>query len=237
MCEKSLPARSVQATSPPDPSVSEQSGRTVSNPPPLLASLRSDRRVQRTKRRLKGALAELLAEREYDRITVQEIVDRADVGRSTFYAHFESKEDLLFAGVERHLRLMVEAPPAGFSAEDDARRLRFSLPLLRHVRLQRRFFEATILGGSDARLRQISAGIMTDLVSAELARLDADLEGVGEAARLTRAEARSGSSRALVGAFMGLLDWWLRSADHLPAEAVDALFQRAAWGVLRARET
>ena len=190
-----------------------------------------DRRVRRTKRRLKEALAELIAERDYDGITVQDIVDLADVGRSTFYAHFESKEDLLFAGVDRHLMLLVEMPPPGVSEAEDASRFRFSLPLLLHVRLQRRFFEAAILGGSDSRLRQISAGIMTDMVRVELDRLGhcvLDQAAPG----LSPAESRAGSARAVVGAFMGLLDWWLRSADHLPAEAVDEIFQRVARGAI-----
>lgn len=207
------------------------------NPAPV------DRRVRRTRRLLKEALLELLAERDYDAITVQEIADRADVGRSTFYAHFESKEDLLFAGVDRHLMAFVEEVPHGVDAESDGRRFRFSLPLLRHVRLQRRFFQATILGGSDARLREVSGGIMTDMVLAELERLESDSDGLASArdprsgtdlrsgTAATRRERRMATARAVVGAYLGLLDWWLRSADHLPAEAVDEIFQRLASGL------
>ena len=196
-----------------------------------MPETRIDRRVQRTKRRLKQALAELLTEHDYDRITVQDIVDRADVGRSTFYVHFESKEDLLFAGVGRHLMTLTEAPPPGVSPEDDAVRFRFSLALLRHVREHRRFFEATILGGSDSRLREISAGIMTEMVLAELDRLEplvATETSTGSGFR--SGQPRVGYARAVVGAFMGLLDWWLRSSAHQSAEAVDELFQRFARG-------
>jgi AcrR family transcriptional regulator len=59
-----------------------------------------DRRVRRTKELLRGALLALVQEKGYDRLTVQDIIDRADVGRSTFYAHFRDKEDLLFYGLE-----------------------------------------------------------------------------------------------------------------------------------------
>jgi AcrR family transcriptional regulator len=55
---------------------------------------KTDRRVQRTHELLQKALIELLGEREYDAITIQDIADRANVGRTTFYLHYRSKDDL-----------------------------------------------------------------------------------------------------------------------------------------------
>jgi len=54
----------------------------------------SDRRTQRTRRRLSSALVELVKEKRFDDITVQNVIERADVGRATFYSHFRDKEDL-----------------------------------------------------------------------------------------------------------------------------------------------
>lgn len=54
----------------------------------------TDRRIQKTLQLLQTALAELISEKEYDDITIQEILDRANVGRSTFYTHFENKDQL-----------------------------------------------------------------------------------------------------------------------------------------------
>ncbi len=65
-----------------------------------MAIEKVDRRVRRTKNMLRDALLSLIKEKGYERITVQEIIDRADVGRSTFYAHFRDKEDLLVYGLE-----------------------------------------------------------------------------------------------------------------------------------------
>ncbi len=62
-----------------------------------------DRRIQRTKKLLSDALIALVLEKGYENITIQDIIDKANVGRSTFYAHFESKEQLLFAGQD-HLQ-------------------------------------------------------------------------------------------------------------------------------------
>lgn len=57
-----------------------------------------DRRIERTRHGLADALIALVLEKGYEAVTVQDIIDRANVGRSTFYAHFENKEQLLFSG-------------------------------------------------------------------------------------------------------------------------------------------
>src|SRR5690242_18084253 len=59
-----------------------------------------DRRVERTRQSLQNALSELILEKGYEHVTVQDVIDRANVGRSTFYAHFEDKEQLLLSGFE-----------------------------------------------------------------------------------------------------------------------------------------
>ena len=56
-----------------------------------------DRRIQKSKKYLSDAFIALILEKGYEAVTVQEMIDRANVGRSTFYAHFESKEQLLFS--------------------------------------------------------------------------------------------------------------------------------------------
>jgi len=67
-----------------------------------------DRRQQRTRRQLSHALVELIQEKRFDDITVQNVIDRADVGRSTFYTHVRDKEDLLQQDWERFLNAFSE---------------------------------------------------------------------------------------------------------------------------------
>ncbi|MFI6171000.1 TetR/AcrR family transcriptional regulator [Nocardia sp. NPDC051052] len=77
----------------------------------------TDRRVRRTKSLLHRALIELMLERGYDRISVRDILHRADVGRSTFYAHFRDKDDLLLLSSTDYLRAAVTAPGTDAGAD------------------------------------------------------------------------------------------------------------------------
>lgn len=60
---------------------------------------KTDRRIQRTRQLLRDSLMALIIEKGYDSITVQNITDRANVARATFYLHFTDKDDLLFSGM------------------------------------------------------------------------------------------------------------------------------------------
>jgi AcrR family transcriptional regulator len=70
-----------------------------------------DRRIRRTRRSLHEALISLVLDKGYERITVQDILDRADIGRSTFYAHYRDKEALLTATFD-DMREQLEAEAA-----------------------------------------------------------------------------------------------------------------------------
>src|SRR5581483_3801219 len=66
----------------------------------------SDARTLRTRQRLGSAMISLIAEKPIDDITVQEVLKRAGVGRSTFYLHFRDKNDLLLCQLEQFLEFM-----------------------------------------------------------------------------------------------------------------------------------
>jgi len=197
-----------------------------------------DRRVGRTRRRLKEALLELIQERSYDAITIEDITARADVGRSTFYSHFDSKEDLLFAGFDHWLLSLAESvPPAQGIAHLGGGRvhLHFSLPFLHHVRSQKRFFEAIIVGTSDVRIRRKTTALLVHTVQRELARgASVPRSGAAGSGR-AGAEAelvRDAQAHGVVGAFLGLVAWWLDAGGQLDAEAIDRVFQDMVRGTV-----
>jgi len=65
---------------------------------------RHERNKRRTRKQLEQAVFELLLEKGYDAITIQDIVDRADVGRGTFYLHFHDKEETVWSLVKQSLQ-------------------------------------------------------------------------------------------------------------------------------------
>src|SRR5512146_1858832 len=98
---------------------------------PLHSKTVADRRVQKTQNLLRAALISLIAEKPYDSIVVKEILDRANVGRSTFYMHFRDKDDLLVSGMYE----MVGPPPVTtgpYPGKGYDRLLWFSLPVFEH---------------------------------------------------------------------------------------------------------
>jgi len=62
-----------------------------------------DRRVEKTKQAIIEAMENLMEKKRYAQITVQEIIDEANVGRTTFYAHFPTKDDLLHTCIDKHM--------------------------------------------------------------------------------------------------------------------------------------
>ena len=74
----------------------------------MRAKKKNDPRTQRTRHSLTHAMVDLVTEKRFDDITVQNLIDRADIGRSTFYTHFRDKEDLFQKNWERFLDFCVD---------------------------------------------------------------------------------------------------------------------------------
>jgi len=177
--------------------------------------------VQRTRRALREALIALILERGWDGFSVQDVCDRADVGRSTFYTHFADKEDLVVGGFE-DLRRTLRAPFATRGGEP-ARSFRFSRGLIEHAREQQRLFRAVIGKRSGQLVQKKFRELVLDLVREELGAL------------LAPGFRREATVVFVAGAFVEILTWSLEAKSTLPPEEVDALFHDLATPVLEAQ--
>lgn len=187
-----------------------------------------DRRVQRTRQLLGEALVALIREKGFAALSVQEIIDRANVGRATFYAHFDNKEDLLMTGLEglraslkerQRLALARGGPP-----ED--RLLAFSHELFAHTDGHRDLFRAMVADRSVGLLQQVFHRLIVDLVRDDVKAL------------LARPGAGSPPTEPAVqfvaGGLYGLLMWWLEARVRPGVAEVDALLRRLALPAVRA---
>jgi AcrR family transcriptional regulator len=178
------------------------------------ARSRPDRRVARTRTALKEALTDLILEKGYEAVTVQHVIDRADVGRSTFYAHFVDKDDLLMAILAD---LEVPGPDTSTWTPDDPA-FGWTLELFRHFGSGQRLFKAVASSQSGALARRETTRRLEELARAELSRL--------KVARKLDPFRLETVTRFLVGTFIGFMDWWMREEnEHLPAEQVDRAFR------------
>ena len=177
-----------------------------------------DRRVKRTRTSLLIALLDLIVEKGYEEVTVQDIVDRANVGRSTFYTHFLDKRELLLSGVEElHSFLSQQRAALEGSAVASARLFRYSLPLFQHI--QRNFRVCRVLLGSNSgaigepHMRRI----LTDLVRQDIA--------VFVPPNLAPTIPLDVVVHYTVSAFIGLLTWWTDEQLPCSPEEIDRQFR------------
>ena len=187
-----------------------------------LAKDAIDRRIPRTRAMLQHALTSLILKKGYEAITIQDICDEANVGRSTFYAHYTSKDDLKRKGFERLRKELVdrqrEARVASGQLKD--RSLGFSLTMFEHARDHLDLYRALVGGhGGAVSLGQIRQ-ILSDLVRNELAAT------IGKNSADT--VPRELVVQYIVGAFMAVMTWWLDGGAKLPPERIDAIFRRLA---------
>lgn len=182
-----------------------------------------DRRVLRTRAALFDALVRLIRRKDYDLVTVEDILAEADVGRATFYAHFTSKDDLLRRSLDRLRQLLL-------AAHDPA--LRAPFPLDPRWSPSRALFEhmaefadvqAALAGGRGAAvlrnaIEEVVAGVLREtLPPGPVGGISRDL-----------------AILHVVSTVDTVFRWWLERRGELPPQEADALFRQLAFAGLPA---
>jgi AcrR family transcriptional regulator len=181
-----------------------------------------DRRVARTRTTLQHALMSLILKKDYEAITVENICDAANVGRSTFYAHYTSKDDLKRSGLEHLRALLVDRQREALATPGHirGRSFGFSLAMLEHARDHADIYRALSRGrgGSVAlgAIRQILGDLVRDELAAAVDKNSAP------------AVPHELAVQYFVGAYMAVLTWWLDGGAKRPPQQIDAMFRRLA---------
>jgi len=187
-----------------------------------MATKPIDRRVARTRTMLQQAHISLILKKGYEAITVDDICDAANVGRSTFYAHYTNKDDLRRSGLEHLRKELVDRQKDALAKSGNIRdrSLGFSLTMFEHARDHIDLYKALVGGRGGAIALGTIRQILSDLVRNELAatvdKKSADVIP------------REFVVQYVVGSFMAVMTWWLDGGAKLPPQRINVMFRRLA---------
>jgi len=181
-----------------------------------------DRRVQRTRQLLRESLFTLIQERGFEKVSVQDIIDRANIGRATFYAHYDNKEDLLFSGFDTLRTSLRTRQRVALAGKDggDGRLFAYSHDLLSHVYEHRHLFQAMVGESSGTATQKALHRLAVSLVRDDLRAVQYRL---GDPTISNEAVVEF-----IAGGLFGLVMWWLSGKTMLSIDEVDSLFRSLA---------
>jgi AcrR family transcriptional regulator len=187
-----------------------------------MKTLKHDRRSRRTHRLLAGALVALLSEHRYTELTVQDILDRADIGRTTFYRHYWDKDDLLASEMERVIEVLSRQ--ANTSTRDRVLPLP-SFGIFQHVQEQHALYRALVHGQAiDMLLTTIKTRLREQVEQHWHQILAKPIDDLS--VRVT--------AQSVVGTFVTLLQWWMENDMPLSPAQMDVYFHQLTLPGVRA---
>jgi AcrR family transcriptional regulator len=186
-----------------------------------------DRRIQKTRIALHEALISLMQQKKYEWIAVQDILDQANVGRSTFYMHYRDKDELLIDGLNDLFETLRESQKAiPESAKKHERVIGFSSALFHHAYGHRKIFKMLVGGRGWDIFRNRMEEILMQLIKEEAKPLY---------------KKRDNSFELLVyflaSSFLTVWNWWLSKKTPLQPDEIDSLFRQIVSPVLAANLT
>ena len=179
---------------------------------------KKDQRVRRTRDRLGDALMELLVQKPFDDITVNDVLDRAGVSRSTFYTHYRDKTDLFLSDAEDFFEGMATAL-SRFG--DKSERVAPVQELAAHIAEVRPFYNALVESGRMHDVMELGQGHFARGIEQRLNEMPR--------ARAIPTDRRGGIAHGLAGSLFSLLTWWVQHGMTSPPGEMDKLFHRLVW--------
>lgn len=187
-----------------------------------MPEAKKDRRVQRTRQLLESAMVSLIKEKGFEALTVQDIIDRANVGRSTFYSHYKSKDDLMKGSVEMLRsslrRLQLQARSGTMSRERYL--FAFSREFFVHAEQHRDVFAVMMGERSGTMFQQHLHRMLGTLVRDDLRSI--------RGRRSRDAVQVEAVTQFVVGGLIGLATSWVNETRQLSADEIDTLFRQMA---------
>ena len=179
---------------------------------------KTDARVRRTRDALGDALVALMQEKPFDTITVQDVLDRAHVSRSTFYSHYSDKDDLLMSDAEEFFERLSMA----LSAHGDKSDRVFPVQeFFTHLADVQPFYKAPVKSGRFQENMELARGHFARGIERRLSELPRG--------RSIPTNELPAIAFTHAGALLSLLTWWLDRGMREPPEQMDALFHRMLW--------
>ena len=177
-----------------------------------------DLRVRRTCERLGSALIALIQEKPINDVTVQDVLDRASVGRSTFYLHYRDKDDLLLSQLEMFLEMMSTALSV---RKEKSNRVAPVTEMFAHIGNENKIYRMLAESGHLHEFFDLAEGYFSRGIQQRLL----------ESGRMKSVPQRELAARAaaLAGSLLSLLRWWLDRGEKETPAAMDELFHLMVW--------
>ncbi|WP_348262956.1 TetR/AcrR family transcriptional regulator [Telmatobacter sp. DSM 110680] len=177
-----------------------------------------DSRVRRTRDQLGNALIELIQEKPINDVTVQDVLDRSGVGRSTFYLHYRDKDDLLVSQLEMFLEFMSTVLSV---RKDKSNRVAPVTEMFEHIGNQNKLYRVLSDSGHLKDFFDLAEGYFARGIERRLC----------ESGRFTKIPPRELAARAsaLSGSLLSLLRWWLDRGEKETPQQMDEMFHRMVW--------
>lgn len=185
-----------------------------------------DRRVRRTRDALGDALIALIQEKSFETITVQHVLDRAGVGRSTFYAHYSDKDDLFLSDLEDFFETMSTLLSR---RKETSNRVAPVSELITHIAEMRQLHAALVASGKIHDFLEMGQGYFARSIEQRLAEIPAS-------STLAPAQ-RAAMAQAFAGALLSLMTWWMDQTAPDSPEEMDKLYHRMVWSGVAARSS